>query len=64
MTPASLTGADLHFFLVYILGIEEDACPHCAGRMHTLSLAIDGGLKAKVNERTWSPPLGKVQEVR
>ena len=30
------------------------------GGIHKFSVAIDGGAKFKFNERTWSPPFGRV----
>ena len=31
-------------------------------RIYKISVAIDGGFKIKINEYTWSPPLGEPLE--
>lgn len=48
-----LTGADLHMLL--------DVLRNRTRPVHKLSVAIDGGAKFKVNEGTWSPPLGTLR---
>jgi hypothetical protein len=37
--------------------VEDDG----HGSVHSIRFAVDGGLKLKVNNSTWTPPLGQVQ---
>ena len=46
---AVLEGPDLRDFLQ---GIND------SGHVYRLRIAVDGGLKVKINEGTWSPALG------
>lgn len=51
---ADLTGDDLSYFLNMLSGDRLT-------RIYNLAVCIDGGLKIKVNEKAWSPPLGTVR---
>lgn len=34
-----------------------------AADLRRVRFALDGGLKIKVNEHTWSPPLGRLERI-
>jgi hypothetical protein len=52
-----IEGAELKRFLDQATTAEEQG-------VYRLRVAIDGGLKIKWNEYSWSPPMGTVIEVR
>lgn len=54
-----VTGDDL----AELLAEMRDVGMHSAN-VYRVSFAIDGGIKIKVNEATWSPPWGEVRAER
>lgn len=54
-----VTGDDL----AELLAEMTDITGH-RSHVYRLSFAIDGGIKIKVNEATWSPPMGEVRAER
>lgn len=51
MEVIEVTGDDLKMLLAYL---DDD-------QIYKLSFAFDDGLKVKVNEKVWTPPLGKLR---
>lgn len=55
-----VTGDDL----AELLDELADLAGRYRDRAYRVSFAIDGGIKIKVNEYTWSPPMGEVRAER
>lgn len=53
-----LEGDDLKAFMGYMLRALGDGGDVCVRR---LRLAVDGGIKVKVNEYSWTPAYGEVK---
>lgn len=55
-----LESHDLNSFLGSVGGIEH--AKDAGGDIYRMRFAIDGdGIKVKINEEMWSPPLGHIQ---
>lgn len=52
-----LEGNDLEQFLTLLQDIAASS-----NRIYRLRLAVDGGIKVKVNEGVWTPPYGRMSE--
>jgi hypothetical protein len=56
-----LTGSDLNSFLGSIGAIDHSV--DAGGDIRRISFMIDDGLKVKINEEVWSPPMGDVTRI-
>lgn len=56
MEIVELTGEDLERFIRTMSALEY------GDPVRKISVVVDGGFKFKINEFTWSPPLGQIKE--
>jgi len=56
-----LEGSDLDSFLGSVGAIDHSV--NAGGDIRRISFMIDDGLKVKINEEMWSPPLGQLKHL-
>lgn len=61
MDMVVLEGSDLNSFLGSIGAIDHSV--DAGGDIYRMRFMIDEGLKVKINEETWSPPMGEIKSV-